>query len=568
MPKQKDTLGEKKEKIFKVSTNTKKLRSSTNNITRQCLLRQSKRQVIFATKKQKNTKKKEKTQEINNDEFMDRSSTDSKKEIGTTRRKSNRIPKFINIDDMDYEHISKPSFAKKHEERNSQNFSDQKTDENNKKTNFDKGLIESLTKNILFKKKAFASRLRICKNRRNKASLCKYSKLNKKKYKRKQKDFVVSYNSSKNEENTNSDNNHQITSEKNEENNNDDENKILLTQKENTLIKKNKAYLSNGEVKIKYKRRKLKMKGSLLDNSEFVISVCPDLIVIKSEILNYDPSNDISMKKKKKVPVLPENEAVINSYVKYMQYFNESTQMINFPKINGIKSTAVESLKTESKENALDINNNPLCSDVINHEQNNNNNTLITSNNIYNYLNNPSNPECKEKIKSKSIEKGADTINTITEDSKCINTLSDMEMILSISKKLPPQNTNNNKNNNINNDNNNNNVNNHHEVYTNKTQNNNNKENNNNQSDNQVTSNFKTKKVLFSIIKNAPNINYNPNNNCYPNNYYNNLFNGNLSISNINFDDDSISKTKQKQLSKHKGKNNIILLNYFVIYDI
>eukprot|EP00340_Litonotus_pictus_P001169 CAMPEP_0170518060 /NCGR_PEP_ID=MMETSP0209-20121228/3846_1 /TAXON_ID=665100 ORGANISM="Litonotus pictus, Strain P1" /NCGR_SAMPLE_ID=MMETSP0209 /ASSEMBLY_ACC=CAM_ASM_000301 /LENGTH=519 /DNA_ID=CAMNT_0010803487 /DNA_START=1 /DNA_END=1560 /DNA_ORIENTATION=+ len=66
-------------------------------------------------------------------------------------------------------------------------------------------------------------------------------------------------------------------------------------------------------------------------NTNYLLDITPNDIIISKEVFNIQTnySEEDVLIKKRKIQVLPDNIPVVNSFVKYQDYFNQSTQIYN-----------------------------------------------------------------------------------------------------------------------------------------------------------------------------------------------------------------------------------------------
>ena len=196
---------------------------------------------------------------------------------GSNLRRSSRVPKLINLESRDYESIAKPTVLK---------CNSSETD-----ASVQSSIVLSIKNSCKLsqaaaKKSAKKPKVKFAVQKPNKPVL-----------------FKATHQKSKakvKEEKKNMSNPNQI--DKNETAADDSNHSVKLIGKKRT--KNSNSTISNA-VKERNSRR-----GSYpsTENAE-----------------SCQGTNNEEKPKKKKVPVLPENEAIINSYVKYQNYFNETT---------------------------------------------------------------------------------------------------------------------------------------------------------------------------------------------------------------------------------------------------
>lgn len=190
----------------------------------------------------------------------------------TNLRRSSRVPKFINLESKDYESIAKASNMK---------CNNSETD-----ISIQSSIVASIKKNN-----------KLCHKIAKKSS--KTNKKVKLDVEKPNKPFIFKTTSSKG--------------------------KSLKSKPELALLEASNHLQLNSEVQMTGKKRLF--NGSSSTNRDME----PSFESLGSGM----DSNSEDKPKKKKVPVLPENEAVINSYVKYQTYFTETTLksgLINYAK--------------------------------------------------------------------------------------------------------------------------------------------------------------------------------------------------------------------------------------------
>ena len=211
---------------------------------------------------------------------------------GAALRRSSRVPKLINLDSRDYESIAKPSVLKcnssetdasvqssivlsiKNSSKQSQAASKKNHHNNQVKDNF---CLRNALEPVLLTNSNNKNGKKGKKQKTQLESHNQYDKENSTKNLRKNSSEIV--------ENS-------ISS-------------VIFTGK-----KRNKnSDSTNSNASNAVKERKRQVESILTEQTE------------SCQGLSYE-----ERPKKKKVPVLPENEAIINSYVKYQEYFNETTQ--------------------------------------------------------------------------------------------------------------------------------------------------------------------------------------------------------------------------------------------------
>lgn len=309
---------------------------------------------------------------------------------GSALRRSSRVPKLINLESRDYESIAKPSVLK---------CNNSETD-----ASIQSSIVLSIKNSCKLSQAASKKSAKISKNKSNI---------------QKSKKPVLSKLSCTNSQA-----------------------KIKRTRNNKTKVKHN----SNNQTAVDSIDNSDKFTGKKRNkNSNSTIS---NAVSDKKSKVDSHPSNEntescqgthIEEKpKKKKVPVLPENEAIINSYVKYQAYFNETT-LKTFPfKINTDKENPEDKQKSEgsvkgnfdecslklvenkdNKDSKDSLYNNKFTSPVISYKESNNK----TDSNVSNL----------EICSNKTIQSETKLDFNLLKDLRCIKA---MEKNLSVSEAL------------------------------------------------------------------------------------------------------------------------------------